>query len=92
MGECRLGYVIGLMFSTLRGPFHINQCTSKFTRGWVKSSLGGEVYASSEMADRTSMLRGFFSARFFDSSPVLAGLEDCDSLCTHLEKKRIIAG
>ena len=31
-GRCRLGYLIGLMSSTLTGPVHIPQWTSKFTR------------------------------------------------------------
>ena len=40
-GKCRLGYLIGVMFSSLSGPCHILQWTSKFTRELVKSSLGG---------------------------------------------------
>ena len=39
-GRCRLGYIIGLMTSTLIGPVHLPQWTSKFTREQVKSSLG----------------------------------------------------
>ena len=44
-----MGYVIGLMSSTLKGPRHILQRTSKFTRKMVKSSMGREIYALSEM-------------------------------------------
>ena len=73
MGERRLGYVIGLMSSTLRGPYHILQWTSKFTRKSVKSWLGVEVHAPSEMAGRKSMLREFF-AHFMDVCPGMAGM------------------
>ena len=45
-GRCRLGYIIGLMSSTLTGPVHILQWTSKFTRKHVKSSLGGRYLPS----------------------------------------------
>ena len=64
LGKCRLGYAIGLMSSTLSGPSHIIQRTSKFTREMVKSSLGGEVYAFSEMLGHMSMLRDFLWAFF----------------------------
>ena len=40
-GKCRLGYLISNMSSSLSGPCHILQWTSKFTRKLVKSSLGG---------------------------------------------------
>ena len=46
-GKCRLGYLIGIMSSSLSGPCHVLQWTSKFTRKLVVRSLGGEVYASS---------------------------------------------
>ena len=56
-GKFRLDYVIGLMSSTQRGPRHILQRASKFARKMVKSSLGGEVYALSDMADHMLLLR-----------------------------------
>ena len=56
----------------------------------VKSSLGGEVYACSKMLGRMPMLRKF-NGRFLDLPPGIAGLEDCESLFTHLEKKKMIA-
>ena len=40
-GRCRLGYLIDIMSSSLSGPCHVLQWTSKFTRKLVKSSLGG---------------------------------------------------
>ena len=89
MGKCRLGYVIGVMPSNLTGPCHIIQWTSKFTRKLVKSSLGGEVYAFSEMLDHMSMLREFYG-HFAGSKPGMIGLEDCESLFTHLKKSKII--
>ena len=60
-GRCRLGYIIGLMSSSLSGPCHILQWTSKFTRKLVKSSLGGEVYAFSEMVDHMALIREFYT-------------------------------
>ena len=50
-GKCRFGYVIGLTSSTLKGPCRILLRTSKIARKMAKRSLGGEVYARSEMAD-----------------------------------------
>ena len=85
MGKCRLGYVIGLMSPNLYGPCHIIHWTSKFTRKLVESSLGGEVYALSEMLDHVSMLREFYG-HFADLRRGMAGLEDCESLFAHLEK------
>ena len=89
MGKCRLGYVIGVMPSNLTGPCHIIQWTSKFTTKLVKSSLGGEVYAFSEMLDHMSMLREFYG-HFAGPKPGMIGLEDCESLFTHLKKSKSI--
>ena len=88
-GKCRLGYMIGLMSSSLSGPCHVLQWTSKFTRKLVKSSLGGEVYAFSEMADHMALIREFY-APFVGSSPGTVGLEDCESLFNHLRTKKMI--
>ena len=71
-GKCRLGYVIGLMSFTLRGPRHIIQWTSEFARKLVQSSLGGEVYALREMADHMPMLREFY-AHSLDLAPGMLG-------------------
>ena len=60
-GRCRLGYLIGSMFSTLTGPVHILQWASKFTRKHVKSSLGGENRVLSEMWDHMDMIREFYT-------------------------------
>ena len=63
--------------------------SSKFTRKFVKRSLGGEVYAYSEMADHVSLLREFY-AHFLDLPLGLVGSEDCERPFTHLKNKKII--
>ena len=91
MSKCRLGYVVGLTSSALRGPCHIIQWASKFTSKVVKSRLGGETYAYSEMVDHVSMLRGFY-AHFLNLPPGMVGLVDCKCLFTHLKSKEITTG
>ena len=55
-GKCRLGYLIGIMSSPhMTGPRHVPQWTSKFTRKLVKSRLGEEAYAFSEMIDHVAI-------------------------------------
>ena len=81
--------VSGVMSSNLCGPCHIIQWASKFARKLVKSSLGGEVYAFSEMLGHMSMLREFYGI-FAGSKPGMIGLEDCESLFTHLKKSKSI--
>ena len=49
--------VIRLMSSSMRGPSHIIQWTSEYTRKMVTSSLGRVVYAFSEMVGHMPMLR-----------------------------------
>ena len=77
------------MSSTLNGPCHILQWASKFTRKLVKSSLGGEVYAFSEMLDHMTLLQGFY-APFAKVSPGMVGMVDCESLSTHLKNRKMI--
>ena len=84
-----LGYLIGIMSSSLTGPCHVLQWTSKFTRKLVKSSLGGEVYAFSEMIDHVALLREFY-APFSHISPGMVGMEDCESLFTHLKNRKMV--
>ena len=84
MSKCPLGYVIGLMSSTLRGSRRIIQRAPKFTRKLVKNSLGGEAYAFSETFEHMSMLREFY-AHFIDLPPGMGGLEDCDILLARLQ-------
>ena len=79
------------MSSPLSGPCHVLQWTSKFTRKLVESSLGGEVYAFSEMIDHMALLREFY-APFSRMSPGLVGTEDCESLFTHSENKKMVTG
>ena len=50
-GKRRLGNVIGLASSTLKGSCRILPWTSKITKTKVKSSMGGEVCALRETAD-----------------------------------------
>ena len=58
------------MSSSLTGPCHVLQWASKSTRKLVKSSLGAEVYAFSEMIDHMALLREF-SEPFSRTSPAL---------------------
>ena len=88
-GRCRLGYIIGLMSSSLSGPCHVLRWTSKFTRKLVRSSLGGEAYAFSEMVDHMALIREFYTP-FVGLSPGMVGLEDCESLFSHLRTKKMI--
>ena len=55
-GKFRLGCAIGLMSSTLSGPRHILQCTSKFSRELVNGILGGALHALSDMVDHMMLL------------------------------------
>ena len=90
LDKCRLGYVRGLMSSTTSGPCHSIQWTSNFARKLVKSSLGGEVYAFSEMPGHLSMLRESYG-HSLDFFPGTIGFEDCGSLVTHLKNTKMIA-
>ena len=81
-GRCRLGYIIGLMSSTLTGPVHILQWASKFTRKHVKSSLGGGIFALSEMWGHMEMIIVFSASRREKIRSY--GLIDCESLLSHL--------
>ena len=87
-GRRRLGYVIGLMSPSPSGPCHILQRTSKFTRRLVKSSLGGRVYALSEMVGDITLLREFYPP-FLDISPGMVGMETWESPFTHLKTKMV---
>ena len=49
------------------------------------------MYAFSGMEDHMSMLREFY-AHLTNLSPGMVGPEDCESLFTHLKKKKIAAG
>ena len=90
LGICRLGYVVGLVSSTLRSPRRIIRRTSKFGRKLVRSSLGREVYALSELPDHMSMLPEFYE-HFMDLAPGTMGLADCESLSTHFKNSKIAA-
>ena len=83
-----LGYIIGLMSSTLQGPVHIIQWTSKFTRKRVKSSLGGEIFALSEMWDHMEMIREFYGPLGHPKIRAY-GLIDCEKLLSHLRTGRL---
>ena len=62
----------------------------KFTREMAASSLGGEVFALSEMEDHMTLLRDYYGP-FAGVNPGLVGLADCESLFTHLNTKKMIA-
>ena len=89
-GKCRLGYVIGLMSSTLEGPCHNLRWPSKFTQELVKSSLGGEVYAFSEMVAHMILLKDFYGPSQ-SMNPGSGGLGDCESLFAHPRTQKMIA-
>ena len=89
-GKRRLGYVVGLTSSTPRSPCRILQWTSKFTWEFVKSILGGEVYAPSEMADYMMLLRVFFGT-FDGAIPDRVGLGGCENLFSRRQTEEMIA-
>ena len=89
-GKCRLGYVVGLTSSSLKGPRRVFQRTSKCPREKVKSSIGIEVYALSEMVDHMPLSKDFCGP-FWGMGPGLGALEDCGSLFSHFKTKKMIA-
>ena len=88
--KCRLGYVMGLTFSTLNGPCHFLQWASKLTRKLAKSCWGVEVFACSDMLEHTPPARELFEPSLA-LSPGMIGFEDGESLSTYLRGKRAIA-
>ena len=60
LGKCHLGYVIGLMSPTLRGPCHFIQWASKFTRKSAKSSLGGAQVDAGPHVDALWIFLAFY--------------------------------
>ena len=89
-GKCRLGFAIGLMSSSLKGPRHILQRTPKYPREMVKSSFGGEVYAHSEMVGHTPLSKDRYGP-FGGMNPGVGALEDCGGLDAHFRTKKMIA-
>ena len=77
------------MSSSIKGPCHISQWTSKLTRK-LEKSLGGEFDALSEMVDHMLLLKDCYGP-FEGMNPGLVGLGDCESLFTHLRTKKMIA-
>ena len=57
----------------------------------VKGSLGGQVYAFSEMSGHMSMLRDFYG-QFLACYPGMVGFEICESLFTHIKNAKVIPG
>ena len=76
--------------SALCGPRRIVQRSWKFARQTVESSLGGEVYGFSEMADHVEFLRECY-APFVGKEPRTVGLEYCESAFTHLLNQNMVA-
>ena len=58
-GKCRLGYVAGWTSSTLQGTRRISQRAPNLVWETANSSIGGEVYALSGMADHALLLGDF---------------------------------
>ena len=77
------------MSSSLSGPCHVLQRTSKITRKLVKSRLGGEAHAFSETIAHMALSREFY-APFSRISPGMVGMEDCGSLFAHLENQGMV--
>ena len=90
-GGCRLECVVGLISSTLNGPYHILRRASKLTRRLVSRGLGGGACVFSEMVDPPMSLRRQFATPSANLSPGMIVLEDCKSLLNHLESKKTIA-
>ena len=78
------------MSPTLNGPCHNLQWTSEFARKLAKSSLGGEVFAFSEMLEHVSHLRQFYEP-FFELSPSMIGFKDRESPFANLNIKETVA-
>ena len=87
----RLGHAVGLVSSSPRVPCRRPLWAPMFTRILVKGSLGGEVYAFSEMMGHVALLRDFY-APLAHVSLGMVGLEDCGSPLTHPRNKRAIPG
>ena len=64
--------------------------TCKFTRKLTEISLGGSVYASSEILAHMALAREFYDP-IADLLPGMAGLGDCESLFTHRRAERATA-
>ena len=88
------------MSSTLTGPAHILQWAPKFTRKHVTGSLGGEIFALSEMWGHVEMIREFYIAlgREKMRKPVIVRLGvpqrsiDCESPLSHRRTERLGTG
>ena len=59
--KCRLGYMFGSLPVSLRTPCHLIHWLPRFARRKVKSSLGDETYAYSEMADHVETAMGLYN-------------------------------
>ena len=56
---------------------------------WSRAAWDGEVYAFSEMIDHMALIREFY-APFVGLSPGMVGMEDCESLFSHLRNKKMV--
>ena len=74
-----------------RGPRRLVQRSCRYARKLEQSSLGGEVYAASEVMDHVAMLRRSYDP-LVGLSPGEAGRGDCESFLTRLKAKRAAAG
>ena len=88
-GWLPLGYVIGLVSPTLRGPRRVIRGSSEFARKLAGSNLGGEALASGATEAHMALLRELVSP-IAELPPSMAGSEDCQSLVAHLRNKKTI--
>ena len=72
-----------------RGPRRILQWASKFTTRLLEICPCGEVFASSVMIGRMSLLREFREP-FEDLSPRMIGFEGCEILFTHMKDTKAV--
>ena len=78
------------LFLALCRPTFVGRAIRSNGRRMGMSSMGGEVYAFSEMLGRMSILRGFYG-HFTDLYSGMLGMEACESLFTHFKKNKVVA-
>ena len=87
--RCRLGSLIALPPSALRGLCHVPHWSSCSVSWAVKRSLEGEVYAFGELVDRMDIKWGFYTS-FLDVALGMVGMGVCEGLTETLTEKCLI--
>ena len=85
-GKRRLGYMFGLMPSTLDGSSHLIHWSSRNTRRTVKRSLAGHTYALGEMVGHMKLVLAFYGQSSSHPRPFVR-IEDYGSLSSHRYNK-----